>query len=481
MEPEKFEKKYNRLFNDTLLFIISNFGSKVLVLLMVPLYTSVLTPEEYGVADILMTTVTLLAQVLTLSVYEATLRFALDKSIKPREVLSNSILIILLSSVVMTVLAWVLKNTNNGMSQYWWLLIILFFTDSLRTCLINYAKGRERSKIFAIQGIVYTAVLVVSNVIFLTLFKTGIKGYLISIILSNLGCILFVVISMKIWREIFVPSLNAKLLQKMVIYSTPLVPSAVAWWVNASADKYMLIAFVGESANGAYAAAHKIPGIFTAMTGVFSQAWRISAISSFEELGHKSDDFFSTVYETYMTVCIYACMIVTFCSQLIAKVLFKSDYYMAWVLVPPLLLASLFEALSGFLASIYAAVRKTSILFVSTVLGAVLNIGLNYFLIRKIGIMGAPVATFISFIVVWVTRAVVLQRVMKMRINHVRMAVNVLILIVCGIYFSFDLPMKYLLYIMGSAAVLFINYKTTKRIVGIACQSILKHTKKGEK
>lgn len=481
MEPGKYEKKYKRLFDDTLLFIISNFGSKVLVLLMVPLYTSVLTTEEYGVADILMTTVTLLAQVLTLSIYEATLRFALDKSSSPREVLSNSILIILVSSVVMAVLAWVLKSTNNIMSEYWWLLIILFFTDSFRTCFVNYAKGREKSKIFAIQGIVYTAILVASNVILLTLFKTGIKGYLASIIFANLGCILFVVIAMKIWKEIFIPSLNAKLMQKMVMYSIPLVPSTVAWWVNASADKYMLIAFVGESANGFYAAAHKIPAIFTAMTGVFSQAWRISAISSFEELGYKSENFYSTVYEIYLVVCIYACMIVTAFSQVIAKFLFKSDFYSAWILVPPLLLASMFEAFSGFLASIYAAVKRTSILFISTILGAVFNIVLNYILIEGMGIMGAPIATLISFIIVWIVRTSVLNRVMKLKSNNVRIFFSVFLLTACGIYFSFELPAKYLVYISGCLTVLLINYKVTKTLIGIVCQKISNYTKKGEK
>lgn len=480
MEPTRNEKKYKRLFNDTLLFVISNFGSKILVLLMVPLYTSVLTTEEYGVADIVMTTVTLLAQVLTLSIYEATLRFALDKKNKSGDVLSNSILIILLSSVVMAVLALVLKKTDNVLSEYWWLLIALFFTDSLKTCFSNYAKGRERSKIFAIQGIVYTAVLVVSNVVLLTLLKAGINGYLISIIAANLGSLFFIIIAMGLWKEIFILSPNTRLMQKMIMYSIPLVPSAVAWWVNASADKYMLIALVGASANGFYAAAHKIPAIFTALTSVFSQAWRISAISSFEELGYGSDDFYSTVYNTYITVCIYACMIVTFFSQIIAKVLFKADYYMAWVLVPPLLLASIFEAFSGFLASIYAAIKKTNILFISTILGAVFNIALNYYLIKIMGVWGAPIATFVSFIIVWIIRAIVLNRAMKIKVNNLRLASSVLILIICGIYFSFDLPMKYLFYLSGFLVVLFLNFKATKTIIRIVYQSILKYTKKGE-
>ena len=71
-------RKYKRLFSDTILFAISKFGSKILTILLVPLYTSVLSTEDYGTADIIITTACILYPILTLSISDATLRFTLD-------------------------------------------------------------------------------------------------------------------------------------------------------------------------------------------------------------------------------------------------------------------------------------------------------------------------------------------------------------------------------------------------------------------
>lgn len=481
MESKKYEKNYKKLFSDTLLFAASNFGSKILTLLLVPLYTSVLTTEEYGLADIFMTTVNLLSEVLPLSICEATLRFALDKkNNRPEKVLGNSILMILLSTIITCIPAIYLKVADNKLSEYWWMLIISYMAVTMGTCLAHYAKGKERSKVFAIQGLIYTIMLVTSNIVFLTVFKIGIYGYLVSVIVANISSSLFITIALGIWKEIIIPRFDIKLMKRMLTYSIPLVPGAIAWWVNTSADKYMLVAIIGEGANGLYAVAHKVPSVLTAVIGVFLHAWRVSAISTFEEHGYKSEDYYSEVYGTYLIVCIYVCMMLTLFSQLIAKFLFRSDYYVAWELVPPLLLASVFEAFSAFLTSIYAAVKKTGTLFISTAVGMLFNIVLNYLLIQKTGIMGAAIATFISFFIVWIIRVIVLRNAIKIKINYIKSALSISIVMICGIYFSVDLPAKYLVYVLGFLIVLSINFVMTKKILSNICQTIYNYIKKGD-
>ena len=73
------QERYKKLLTDTGLFAVSNFGSKILTFVLLPVYTSILTTEEYGFADIVISTINLLYPVLTLSIFDATLRFALDK------------------------------------------------------------------------------------------------------------------------------------------------------------------------------------------------------------------------------------------------------------------------------------------------------------------------------------------------------------------------------------------------------------------
>ena len=75
-----------KLLTDTGLFALSSFGSRFLVFFLAPLYTYVLSTEQFGTVDLLQTTVIFLYPLLTLSISEAVLRFAMDEDSDRRQV-----------------------------------------------------------------------------------------------------------------------------------------------------------------------------------------------------------------------------------------------------------------------------------------------------------------------------------------------------------------------------------------------------------
>ena len=82
------KRKYRDLSKNTILFTINSFGSKLISFLLVPLYTYVLSTNDYGTADLITSTVQLLVPVLTLNIQDAVLRFSLDKEYDKRAVIS---------------------------------------------------------------------------------------------------------------------------------------------------------------------------------------------------------------------------------------------------------------------------------------------------------------------------------------------------------------------------------------------------------
>ena len=72
--------KYSTLGKNTLLFAVSSFGTKIITFLLVPLYTSVLSTNDYGTIDLITAAVQLLIPILTLNIQDAVLRFSLDRS-----------------------------------------------------------------------------------------------------------------------------------------------------------------------------------------------------------------------------------------------------------------------------------------------------------------------------------------------------------------------------------------------------------------
>ena len=456
--------KYKRLLGDTALFALGNFGSKILTFLLVPLYTSILSTSDYGTADLVTTTVNLLYPILTLSVCESTLRFVLDKNEDKHKVLSNSLLVTFVAIIALlcfTPFAFLFKNF---ISEYWWFLFFKFVCITLHMCVSNYVKGIGKTKIYAIQGIVYTLTYVSSNIILLLGLKVGIRGYLSSIIIAYVVALLFMIISAKCIKEIVIFKVDKLLLKRMLTYCVPLIPTSIMWWINASADKYMLAWIVGTSANGLYSVANKIPSIFATFSSIFSQAWRLSAVTNYDE--KKNDTgFYSNVYNVYIILGICVCMGLTAFSKGFALLLFKKDYFIVWNLVPMLLLAALMEGLTGFLASLYVAAKKTKLLMISTFVGAIANIFLNYLLIKLIGIRGAAIATMISFFIVWIIRSKVLNSIMILSTSNLKVIVSIAIMFLSALYFSYDWPFALPVYLASILVILLINYNEFVKVI----------------
>lgn len=467
------QNRYKKLFTDTGLFAISNFSSKVLTFLLVPLYTSILTTEEYGSVDIISNTIHLLYPILTLSIYEATLRFALDKKYDCRAVFSASVLLTITASLCLVAISPFFVGSRNFLGKNWWCFVGAFITTTSHLCVANYIKGRNQTKIFAIQGIINTIVFLCCNIFLLAVMRIGVPGYFLSMIIGHLISTAYMLIASKCYLDLCPPVIRRSVVKEMLVYSIPLIPTTIAWWINASADKYMILGLIGVGANGLYAVAHKIPSIFSTFALLFSQAWRISAISSFEDEDRQM--YYTKVQRIHMLVCLYCCATLVFSSQLIAKILFKAEYFQAWVLVPPLIIAALFDAYSGFLASIYAAAKKTKFLSVSEGVGTIVNICLNYTLIRCLGIIGAPIATMISFAVVWLLRLKVMQSFMPIKVNMVRTILSLCILVAGSFYYVLQMPYKYIVGILMFAVIVVINYRDTKNLA-IMIKGALKST-----
>ena len=96
-------EKYSFFIKNMSILTISNFVSKILVFFMLPLYTNVLTTQEYGTIDIISTTINLSMPIFTLSISEAILRYTMEKNVKKEEVLKESLKVIVKGFLILLV------------------------------------------------------------------------------------------------------------------------------------------------------------------------------------------------------------------------------------------------------------------------------------------------------------------------------------------------------------------------------------------
>ncbi len=423
--------KYKSLAKDIMIFAIGNFGTKIIAFLCVSLYTAYLTTAEYGRADILNESVHLLLPVLSLTISEAVLRFMYDKDVSQSEVFGVGIRFVLLSSLIALIGVNILGLFVGDIQSFKWYFVAIFTLSGIEGLFGNITKGMGMSSVFAAKGIVHSAVFVLSNIVFLTVFNMGLDGYFISYILAYLITSIYMLFRAGIYRLNCFKRPERRLRKDMLKYSVPFIPATISWWINGSLDKYMILWLVGAEANGLYGVAQKVPTIITMVTGIFTQAWQLSAMQNYED-----DDFgqfFSEIFRFVCTLIILGMSIILLLNKVLATFLFKNDFYNAWKYVPMLTLAAVLSTVAGFLASAFTSAKKTDVLFVSTMAGAIVNLVINYFLISWLGAFGAAVATVISFFSVIVIRLVTIKRFVKLEVKYFKLSVTLLLVFVASI------------------------------------------------
>ena len=397
------DKRSRYLIKNTSVLTIGNFSSKVLVFLLVPLYTSVLSTKEYGSYDLVATTVQMLIPILTLDVYEGAMRFVMDPDRPRDQVVSIGLKYVLIGIGLFSVILGV--NAIFGFFSFaaeYAVLIWLYFVFSLLYQFASLlARGFEQVKTVAVAGVVSTAMVVGSNILLLLVFHLGLKGFFISYVISYIVPDIYLYARLKILR--FIRRDTDKDLQKeMVKYSVPLILNTLGWWANTSLDKYVVTAMCGIAMNGIFSVSYKIPSILNTLQGIFVQAWQISAIK--ETSSDDSAEFYGTVLNVVNVAMSFCCMMLIAFTIPIAKLLFAKEFFAAWQYAPFLLLSCVINVAGGVVGPVLSAKMDSRSMGVAAVYGAVSNLIMNVALIYLIGVQGAAIATAVSSFVIFQLR-----------------------------------------------------------------------------
>lgn len=422
--------KYKRLVSNTMIFAAGTFTSKVLVLLLMPLYTSILSREQYGVADIITQTANLLIPVACIGICDGIFRFAIDSADR-KKLFSTALCAILAVSLCFLALSPLLSFVKL-ISNYVWLICAYVICANLHSVCAQYVRARGQTVAFAIQGILNTVLTIVYNILLLVVFDMGVVGYVLSVVLADLTVSVVLFISAKLYRDFSFVLFDRGVLRELLKFSLPYIPTTMLWLITSVSDRFIVTAYCGEAENGLYSVAYKIPTLLTIACGVFNEAWQLSAV------GDNADDrpsFFSTVYKNYMSLMVVGASFLMLLTKFFTELLLADAYYVSWRFVPILLLATMFSALVSFMGSVYFLEKKSISSMLTALSGAVVNIILNFAMIPDHGAMGAAVATMISYMTVYAIRVVDTKKYVKFNTHNLSLTLNTLLLLAQAIIF----------------------------------------------
>ena len=430
------------LLKNISLFTISNIASKLLVFLLVPFYTNVLTESDYGVADVMQATLLLTVPLLSINAGEAALRFGIEEVDKRDSILLSGLKKVMQSAGIVCIVCFlvILSPLREEYGIYFIFFALLFICDALYEFMLLYTQGCEKVEIMITGSVSCTAVTIGINLLLLLVLDMGLYGYLISQMAAFLLSAILMYVMLKGSARLTRVLEDMPLKHEMTLYGRGMLLYSTASWVNNALDRYFILFMLGPVQNGLYGVAYKIPAILMVFQRIFAQSFQMSAVRSYKD--EDAGEFFGGLYELYNAVMLIGCACILLMLRPLSAFMFRRGFFEAWIMVPPLLISVIFGALEGYLGSICLSFKDGRSMGIATGTGAMVNIIYNYIGIRQFGAIGAAYATLISYFTMFVIAYALTGKHIGLKVDIKRDAIGYLLILAAGAFTMYPGIMK---------------------------------------
>ena len=455
------KSSYKKLFSNTIIFAIGQFSSKILVLLLVPIYTYAMKEAELGITDVIIQIANWLVPVVSLSVAEAITRYGLDKEYDKTSVFTIGNIANICGLILLGIIIPLVSGTSfvhKFIDNYSLLLYIYVATSSLKLLYSYFVRALDMVRLYAFCSIFTTFSTLIFTVLFLIVFKIGVTGYLLAIIISDFASIIFLIFAAKLWRFINLKKLDKSLAKQMLNYCIPLIPAQLLWLITNSSDSFLTTYYLGKARNGILSTSYKIPNIVSTIYMIFGMAWNMSAIT--EKDSGEQEQFYTNVFDSNQSVLYivsaFILLLVTPITNIWIGPSFRESIYYA----PILIFATIFTCYVTFFGTIYSVAQKSVRSLVTSFIAGVINVLINITLIPVIGIYAAAISTLAAYLTVFIIRAADTQKYQRFDLGIKKLVTNciLLALMMLANYIG-RIYIKYTLLIILFMIVFLLNYK----------------------
>lgn len=388
-----------RLIKNTGIIAVGGMATKLVQFLLLPLYTSVLPPTEYGAVDYLNTIALFCVPVASLLMDEALFRFLIDCETEEdrRRAVTATVGVLALGCVLFAALMGVLELVFHP-DSFWW-IVGLVYAGTMLQMVSALLRGFGDTMGYSLANFLASAVMIVLNVLFIAVFRWGVEGMLSATVIAQGGVALVFAVRERVWRYVDLSLIDRAYMGRLIRYAVPLVPNKVSWTIMNMLDRLVIMVTLGPGAAGLYAVAYKFPNVMDQVYGFFYQSWKESSARSLNAEGDEVD-FYDAIYRMLRRFMMSVVLGMTALMPLVYDLMIDWQYHEGILYVPILLLATFFSNISGFYGGIFTAHKDTKIMGTTTIVSALLCLVLNLVLIPSIGLYGASVATLASMFVV---------------------------------------------------------------------------------
>lgn len=428
-------KKSIELIKNTIIILLGKVCTQFLSFFLLPLYTSILSSEEYGIFDLITTYVTLIVPIITLQLEMALFREIIDSrndEKKKRNIISSGFVSIFIQFIFCLLIFFIVSRFINIPYKNYLVLNVLSVMSS--NILLQIARGNGDNVGYSLGSVIAGVITIILNLVFLIIFKFRVDGMLLAATIANFMTSVFLFFRLKIYSYFKIKFANKQTIFSLLKYSFPLVPNGLIWWVINVSDRTLISLFLGASANGLYAVSNKFSTILIQVYNVFNLSWTESASLHIDD--EDKDKFFSDTFNTTISVFYSICIMFVAILPMIFNIFVNDSYNEAYLYIPILLIGMMFNICVSFIGCIYVAKKLTKEVAITSFWSGLLNIIINVALIKKTGIYAAAISTVLAFMIMSIYRYIDVQKYVKLKIKPIKLfLLTCLFVIECLVYY----------------------------------------------
>lgn len=393
-----------------LAFFAGSAMSKILVFALLPIYTRLLEPSEYGYYDLSITYLTIIASMIFLDVWVATMRFMhLNESLNSKNSAILSGLLLFSASTLVLILTGTIMAMVLAI-PFLWLIVTYGITSNLKEFYGFVARGLDQNFAFTISGAVNTIVMVALNVLLLVVLHWDLSALYIASIIANLAQCIILEFRTAVTRRIHVSGFDRELTLQMLRFALPLGLNSVSYWLLTGVGKIVVQHEMSIEINGYFAVGSKFGALVVVISGVFTMAWQDIAFSRGSNV---SNGFYRRASSYYLLLTTLGLVLVLPATSIAFPILVGDAYSLAFPLIPSFLAVAALGSFSTFVGNIFYALNRTNVVFYSTVIACAVNLILCVPFVQLWGVIGANAAIAIGFVVGLIVRSIILARLIS--------------------------------------------------------------------
>lgn len=383
-----------RFFKDFLIYGFASVLGKMVAVFLIPVYTSILTKEEYGAMAMITACKGIIDLFSNLNIHSGISRDYYELESDRKRLVSTGLISILTCAMVVFIIICAFSHyiTDDLLEipKYYWAFIVMAMSIPAGSAMSYFSiltRYKKKPILFTVGNIIQLLFQIGISVVGVVVLRMGIISIFVGVLCGEIFSILYFGY---INRSDIGFTFKKQYLYNALKFSIPTLPAILAGWLDSSLGQVLIGKYVSMADLGVYSLALSLSSVFTLVSTAFQNVW-----SPFLYENYKKPNFNNEAKKLFASFCLALILITiiisTFAPELIL-LLSNKGYLDASIYLPLLCIPMSVYLLFPFATSGVSITRDTKYIGISYVGGSLLNVVLMFLLLKHLSILAVPIA-----------------------------------------------------------------------------------------